>query len=98
MRSSSPPAETGAPTLSLLSSSTSMHLNDGRHVVLAAQDGRAGLIGAQHQHEVTGRCRQPVRLVTSRSCVLDVEVNGTIGARYKGRSVADAVAVDWVVH
>src|SRR6476661_4821371 len=76
----------------------SLHFDNRRHCILAMENGLAGYVHAQPEYEVARGRWQPMRLVTGRSGVLNVNVDRTIGIRLEARTIADAVAIDRVWH
>src|SRR5712691_553001 len=79
-------------------SSTWSCFDNRRHRVLATENGCAGHIHAQPQVESACWRGQPVGLMTCRSGVLQVDVDGTVGILREAGPIADAVPIDGIRH
>src|SRR5262249_50488149 len=72
----------------------SLCLGDGGHLISLVENGFSGQIYAQPKQEVACGCGQPVGFMASRSAILDVYVDGTVGVRNEAGAVADAVPIE----
>src|SRR5512142_933101 len=77
---------------------SSFCFDDRRYPVLAVKNRRAGYVHAKPEREITRRRRKPVRRMTCRSVVLEVNIDGAVGIRHETGAVADVVAMDRIWH
>jgi hypothetical protein len=69
-----------------------IQFNDRRHLTPLIENGFA-----EPEYEVACGCGQPVGFMASRSGVLDVNVDGTVGIGNEPGTVADAVPLDRIL-